>query len=76
MMKSGTRGMGRGEIDRMDGWFQDTYFGGRPTGRETKTIKLLRNIISHNEVRKLLGTMRAWWREPSRRHTYFKLINI
>ena len=28
LMRSGTRGMGRGEIDRMDGWFQTTYFGG------------------------------------------------
>ena len=27
LMKSGTRGMGRGKIDRMDGWFQATYYG-------------------------------------------------
>ena len=27
VMRMGTKGMGRGEIDRLDGWYQNTYFG-------------------------------------------------
>jgi len=27
VMRTGTKGMGRGGIDRLDGWYQNTYFG-------------------------------------------------
>jgi len=45
LMTQSTRGMGRGAIDRSDGWYQDTYTTSRDSGQEYARI-----IPSYNEI--------------------------
>lgn len=48
LMAQSTRGMGRGKVDRSDGWYQDTYL----TSRESisSDINSARSIPSYNEI--------------------------
>ena len=48
LMHSSTRGMGRGAIDRADGWYQDTYMTSRDAIRQD--IQVGRNLPSYNEI--------------------------
>jgi hypothetical protein len=47
IMNYGTRGMGRGELDRANGWYQDTYYGFQDENDSERTIRAVR---SYNEI--------------------------
>jgi hypothetical protein len=82
LMKSGTRGMGRGEIDRMDGWFQSTYFGDDEYSYQSQSQSQsqsqtqsqipkkndLRTVQSYNEVMKYHREQRVQrWKDDKQR---------
>ena len=48
LMVASTRGMGRGAIDRSDGWYQDTYLTSKDSIRQDD--QSARNILSYNEI--------------------------
>lgn len=62
LMSQSTRGMGRGAIDRSDGWYQDTYATSLDSGQEYARI-----IPSYNEIMLEHRAVRvpAWKKEVS-----------
>ena len=47
IMSYGTRGMGRAELDRANGWYQDTHYGFQDENESERTIRAVR---SYNEI--------------------------
>jgi len=50
LMNRATRGMGRGAIDRSDGWYQDTYLTSRDSTMVQQDTYTERNVPSYNEI--------------------------
>ena len=50
LMNKSTRGMGRGAIDRTDGWYQDTYDTSRDSILVGQDGRTARDLPSYNEI--------------------------
>jgi len=58
IMNTGTKGMGRGRVDRLDGWYQTTYFGYDETEEEDSSSVMKLNTLTrtNKKWRKLFST--------------------
>jgi len=75
IMKYGTRGMGRGKSDRVDGWYQDTYYGFHDGNDSERTI---REVLSYNEIMELHRNERVpnWKQEAFVRSSNYRKSSL